>query len=128
MSWQGYWSNIHMTLPRLSSPYTGHPLEGVLNARHALRLSGSADVINSIIPSLQPSNVQGYNRDRKPVQGTTLDTPVRSIPAGTLYLKLSYGRSLLGGSIAKPPGLIDLWYQKQSSAWWLVRTLLVPQR
>ena len=125
MSWQGYWSTTYRVLPRLQAPFTGSPLENIPKAHNAQKLSGTADLINSILPSFQPSDVIGYNREGKQVAGVNMYGAVSAVPAGIPYLRFTYFQSHMGGSIPRPPALSELWYQKQASAWWLVRTLII---
>ena len=125
MSWQGYWSTKYTELPRLRPPYEGHSLASIPKAYNAQKLSGTADLINSILPSFQPSDVIGYNREAKQVTGVNMYGAVSAVPAGIPFLRFVYSQSFIGGSIPHPQGLSELWYQKQSSAWWLVRTLVI---
>jgi len=128
MSWQGYWSTSYRTLPRLIPPYSGTPLETMPATRNAAKLSGTADLINSIVPSLQPSDVQAYDKQGHRVSGAVLNKPASYIPAGIPYLQFSYGSRLLSNGLSTPPQLRELWFQKQGNAWYLVRMLAVAER
>ena len=110
-TWQGYWSMKHEVLPRLTPPYEGHLLQRVAKSRNAERLHGTADLVNSIIPSLSPAHVQAYDRERRPVYGAELEKPVSAIAAGIAYLRLEFHAPRLvsrGILTDRPPNLLEL--------------------
>jgi hypothetical protein len=84
-TWQGYWSLEHKTLPRLDPPYTGHLLAHIPKASYAAKLHGTADLVNAIIPSLSPSSVDSYDRDRKSPIGADLSKPVSAAKVRTTW-------------------------------------------
>lgn len=125
MTWQGYWSVKHATLPRLSPPYADHPIAGRPGAGTAKRLHGTAALGNSILPSWVPDDVEAFDRDRKSLGHANLDNSIRDLKPGSTYLKFRYSgmRSLIAGSVQRQGAVRELWYQKQQNAWHLVRTL-----
>ena len=109
---QGFWAKKHEVLQRLEPPFSGHPLAHVDRPGLFAKLHGSADLVNAIVHSRSPHGVIALNREFRPVSGVRLETPVSQIPAGIAYLELAFRFGELDSAF----------YQRQKSAWYLVRT------
>lgn len=125
MTWQGYWSLKPSTLPRLTPPYTHHPMAGRTGAGAAKRLHGTAMLGSSILPSWAPDDVEAFDREQKSLGHPDLDKPISALKPGSVFLKFRYNglRTLIGGSVQRQRAVRELWYQRQRNAWHLVRTL-----